>query len=181
MTQLGAILSNTPMKRQFIMTIDQFRKGVTAPADVTIGTTPTIPAFRFNATAELVSAFISLPTNFDYDIDSNLLLFWSLANTQINGDNLNVTLDYTAARAFETGKGVNKTSTQLTDSITLTTAQGLAVADVYTTRFILDRNDANNPMSEGTTGIAVEFHLTDIVDVTEIHLIGVCVSYEALQ
>ena len=54
----GQVPSNQALRHQVIISADQFRKGATAPTDVTIGTTPTISAQRFAAVNELASTFV---------------------------------------------------------------------------------------------------------------------------
>ena len=52
MTAFGAVTSNTVLSDQLILGINNFRKGVTAPADGTLGTTPTVPTILFALTAD---------------------------------------------------------------------------------------------------------------------------------
>jgi hypothetical protein len=177
MTAFGAILSSQALSEQIIITANQFRSGVTAPSDVTIGTTPTVDALQFAATNELVSTFFPLPFNMDRTIDPALVLIWSLAATEVNNDQLSITLDYTAPIELSTGDGVAKASTQLTDDLTVTTANGLAIGDIYTQAFSFAVADATNPLANAI-GLAIEFHLTNLVGVAVADLIGACLAYE---
>jgi hypothetical protein len=180
MTAFGAILSSQALSEQIIITAEQFRVGGTAPSSVTIGTTPTVDALQFSTTAQLVSTFFVLPFNMDRTVNPELVLVWSLAATEINLDELSVTLDYTAPIDLSTGSGIAKTSTQLTNNLPVTTANGLAIGDIYSQTFAFAVADATNPLANAI-GLAVEFHLTNTVGVGLIDLIGACLGYERLH
>ncbi len=177
MALFGDVLSNTELTRQIILTANQFRKGATAPTDVTIGTTPTVPALRFAATNELVSLFEVMPLNWDQG-DVEIILIWSLAAGEIDADQLSVTVDYTAPIDLSTGNGIAKTSTQLTDDLLVSTANGLAAGDIYSQTFTLLAADATNPLANAV-GFALELHLTNLVGVASADLIGACINYTA--
>lgn len=179
MTLFGEVISNTLLDRQIILTGNQFRKGATAPTDVTIGTTPTIAAQRFAATNELASIFDVLPFNIDLTQDLELILIWSLVSVQINNDTLNVTLDYTAPIINTTAAGIAKASTQLLGVTTVTTGNGLAVGDMYSMLFTLLAADATNPLANAA-GIAAEIHLTNTTGVASADLVAACLNYKAL-
>ena len=173
----GEILSSQALSEQIIITANQFRNGAVAPSDVTIGTTPTVDALQFAAINELVSTFFPLPFNMDRTIDPQLVLIWSLSAVENNADTLDVTLDYTAPIDLSTGNGIAKASTQLTDAVTVTTANGLAIGDTYSQSFSFAVGDATNPLASAI-GLAVEFHLTNVTGVGEADLIGACLAYE---
>jgi len=178
-TLFGEVISNTLLDRQIIINGEQFRKGVTAPTDVTIGTTPTIDALRFDAVAELASTFEVLPFNIDPTEDIELNLIWSLANIQINNDTLDMTMDYTAPILLSTANGIAKASTQLTATTTVTTANGLAVGDLYSMLFTMLAGDATNPLANAV-GLAMEIHLTNVTGVLAADLVAACINYKAL-
>lgn len=160
----------------------QFRKGVTAPTDVTIGTTPTIGAVLFDATAELASAYMQMPDDWDRNVDCSLTLICSLVNGQTNNDSLDWTLDYTVPITLSTGNGVSKTSTNLTTSVAVTTANGLAVDDMYHAVFTLASADATNPFSDSNSqGFALEIHLTNVTQVAAIHLQAAVINYRGIS
>jgi hypothetical protein len=165
--------------RQIVLTIDNFRKGASAPTDVTIGTTPTVPGLRFAATNELLSALIMLPFNVDTTVPIEIIFIWSLVSSETNSDTLDVTMDYNIIKAASTGDGLAKTSTQLTETTTVTTANGLAAGDIYAMIFSLDPDDADNPIEESSSGVAVEIHLTNITGVASADLVAACVNYKA--
>lgn len=169
-------------ERNHVFDLSNFRKGATAPADSTLGTTPTVPTFYFSATNELISAYITLHEAWDKNFDIELELFWALATAQTNGDNLSVTLDYVVTKHDTTGQGPGKTSTQLTLNHQLTTAEGLAVGDLHPTIFTLAANDANNGFAPGDTsvGIGFEIHLTNVTEVADIHLLAGHLNYRAM-
>lgn len=177
MTAFGGVISSVVLSDQILITAEQFRNGAVAPTGVTIGTTPTVDALQFAATTELVSTFFALPFNMDRTIDPQLILIWSLAATETNADTLDVTLDYTAPIDLSTGDGIAKASTQLTDAVTVTTANGLAIGDIYSQTFSFANADATNPLANAI-GLAVQFHLTNTTGVGVIDLIGACLGYE---
>jgi len=179
MTLFGEVISNTLLDRQIILTGEQFRKGVTAPTDVTIGTSPTIQAQRFDAVAELASTLEVLPFNIDLTEDIELILIWSLANIQINNDTLNVTLDYTAPILNSTANGIAKASTQLLGVTTVTTGNGLAVGDLYSMLFTMLAGDGTNPLANAAA-LAMEIHLTNVTGVIAADLVTGCLNYKAL-
>jgi hypothetical protein len=178
MAAFGDVNSAILLTRQVIITLDDFRKGATSPTDVTIGTTPTIPGLHFDATAELLSIFFPFPLQMDTTIDPQLILIWALSAAETDLDTLDVTLDYTAPVPGTTGSGIGKTSTQLTETVTVTTAAGLAIGDFYAMTFTFDAADATNPLANAV-GIAAEFHLTNITGVAEIDLVTACFNFEA--
>lgn len=176
--KFGNVNTANTLAKAVSLDIKNFRKGVTAPSEVTIGSTPTIAGLHFSATAELVSGYFTLPVQMDRTVNPNLVLFISLSDTEINSDTLDLTLDYTATIENSTGSGIAKTSTQLTAATTVTTASGLAIGDMYSISFPLDVSDATNPLTLANA-IAFEFHLTNITGVAEFDLVGGCFLYEA--
>ncbi len=168
--------------RSIILTIDDYRKGATGPSDATVGSTPTIPVLLFNATNELLSLHTVMPINWDKGADCSIDFVWSLSSNETNDDVLSITVDYVAVRKNTTGAGIAKTSTQLTPTLTLTTANGLAIGDIYTMSATLSASDSDNGFSFGdnTTGFCFEFHLTNTTAVADIHFVGGCVNYKIL-
>lgn len=177
----GSVLSNRNLDRSVMLRTINFRKGVTAPTDVTLGTTPTVPALRFAATNELASLTQLLPT-FDWNKTANIQVFllWSLVSAETNGDQISTTLDYVAWQQSSTGQGLARASTQLTSNTTVTTGNGLAVGDIYVQTFTLAAADATNPLANAD-GISFEIHLTNTTGVASVDLIAGCVNYDALH
>ena len=182
MANFGEVNNSTTLTRSVILTIDDFRKGATAPTDTTIGTTPTIASLQHNATNELTSCHVIMPADWDKTVDATFDLVWSLRATEDNDDVLSVTVDYTTILTNTTGSGVGRTSTQLTPTATVTTANGLAVGDIYTITATLDKDDGSNPYSgvANAIGFCFEFHLTNITGVADADCISGCINYEAL-
>ncbi len=168
-----------PVLRAIILTLQDFRKGTTAPTDVTIGTTPTVPALHFDATNELLTVQAAMPPDWDHgDLILELEVVLSAAET--NGDTLDLTVDYVATIPQSTGEGPGKASTQLTPSLTVTTANGLAIGDQYAMQIVISAADATNPLADVGT-IALEFHLTNITGVEEFNFIAGCIVYTSTQ
>lgn len=178
MTAFGDVLSNTELVRTLHLSGDQFRKGVTAPTDVTIGTTPTVPALRFAATNELASLYHSLPDEADKSVDMILRLQWSLAAVEVNLDTLDMTCDYTAPTTAG-GAGIAKASTQITGQFTAVTGR-LAIGDMYSMDLTFTAADATNPLASAL-GIAFEIHMTNTVGVGSCDLVDGDLIYTALR
>lgn len=178
MSAFGEVASDQALTRFLHLSGDQFRKGATAPTDVTIGTTPTVPALRFAATNELASLYHSLPDEMDKTIDLTFRLQWSLAAVQLNGDTLDVTCDYTAT-TLTTAEGIAKTSTQITGQFTAVTGR-LAIGDLYFMDMTMAAADATNPLTNAI-GIAFEIHLTNTTGVASCDLIDGDFIFEALR
>ncbi len=178
MSHFGEILSSDELQRTLHLSGDQFRKGATAPTDVTIGTTPTVPALQFDATGELASLYHSLPAEMDKTVDLILRLQFSLANVQLNGDTCDFTCDYTAVTTT-TAEGIAKTSTQVTGQFTTVTGR-LAVGDMYSMDITLPAADATNPLTNAI-GVAFEIHLTNVTGVAAIHLVDGDFIFDAVR
>jgi hypothetical protein len=180
MSNFGDVTGDTTLTRSIHISGNQFRNGAAAPTDVIIGTSPEIPALHFDATGELVSAYVSLPPNMDRTKDLILRLHFSLSATETDADTLDFTCDYTAPLANSTGDGIERTSTQVTGQTTVTTANGLAIGDMYTMDITFPFGDATNPLASAIA-LAFELHLTNVTEVGEIDLVDGLLIYEALH
>ncbi len=171
------------LENSVVLTIDDFRKGAIGPTDVTLGNTPTIPALHFDATNELLAVHVIMPTDWDKSVDCKLALLFSLASTQLNGDVLDIILDYVTPEVDTTGAGFSKTSTQLTPSLVMTTANGLAVDDLHEMFISLDKDDVNNGyiVGDNHVGFCFEFHLANLVGVVDINFVAGELIYEAIH
>jgi len=167
-----------PPLRTLHLSGDQFRKGATAPTDVTIGTTPTVPALLFDLTTELASLYHSFPEDLDRDNDVVLRLQFSLSSVQLNLDTCDFSCDYTAPTEV-TAEGIAKASTNVTGQFTAVTGR-LAVGDIYEMDITFPFADATNPIANAV-GIAFEIHLTNVTGVADIHLIDGDFIYTALR
>lgn len=178
MTTLGAVASNTSLVRELRIPQTQFRKGATAPTDETVGTTPTVPALRFDAVAELATVVVHMPDDWDGGgVDMRLL--WRLVNAQTNGQTLDVTCDYVAA-TLATGAGFGKASSQITGQVTAVTGR-LAAGDLYEMILTFAAGDATNPLSKAVQAIAAEIHLTNVTGVAAAHLMAGKMRYTATR
>lgn len=175
----GNVASNVALSRSLTLQASDFGRGVTAPTDATIGTTPTVQVVLFDAILELANVNITLPVDVDPSVDMQLVLVVALSATETNGDTLDWTCDYVTNSQNTTGDGPAKTSTQITASTTVTTGNGLAIGDVYTVTLTFDSGDATNPVDGTTTALNAEIHLTNVTGVGEIHVIGADLNYEA--
>lgn len=179
MVTLGAVPANTVLTGRQVLNLFNFRQGATAPTDVEIGTSPVSPGFRFSAVGELISICQTMPVIWDRG-DVVVGLIWSLVNGQTDGDLLSVTMDYIAPRVQVPGEGLIKSSTQLTDDLAVTTADGLAVGELYVQTFALLAADATNPLANADA-IVFEIHLTNIDEVSDIDLVGGVIDFAPTQ
>jgi len=177
MSQFGEVSSNQVLIRSTSRSADDFRRGATAPTDVTLGTTPTIGAALFDATNELASVYIPLPDDTDVTADVILRLEFSLSSVQLNGDTCDFTCDYTAP-TLATAEGVAKASTQVTGQFTAVTGR-LAIGDIYEMDITFPFADATNPLANAL-GLAMEIHMTNVTGVADIILFGGELRYEAI-
>jgi hypothetical protein len=118
-----------------------------------------------------------MPPEWDHG-DVFLDLVFALTTTETDSTTADFTLDYTASQELSTGTGPAKTSTQLTDSVTVTTGNGLAAGDLYRAGFTLDAGDATNPLAAATV-LSLEWHLTNVTGVAAIDFIGAIVRFQS--
>lgn len=177
MSRFGEVSNAQVLTRSRNITGDQFRQGATAPTDVTIGTTPTIPALLFDATNELASLYYALPEEADLTVDVIIRLHFSLSSVQLNGDTCDFTCDYTAP-TLAGGAGIAKASTQITGQFTAVTGR-LAVGDMYEMDLTFQAGDATNPLASAIA-LAAEIHLTNVTGVADIHLVDGEFVFESL-
>jgi hypothetical protein len=170
------------LNRSFTLTLGGIAFGATAPTAEDAGTTPTMDVRLFDATAQTINVIVTMPPDWDKDFDCALDLVWALKDAETNTDTLDLTLDYITMRENTTGQGVTKTSTQVTDTVTATTGNGLAVGDIYTSSFALSQGDVNNGFSSGDESIAFgfEWHLTNITGVTRAQWLSGRLRYRGL-
>ena len=173
----GAVSSDQVLTRSIHLAGDQFRKGATAPTDVTIGTTPTITALRFALATELASVYASLPADTDLTQDIILRLQWSLVDAETDAETLDVTCDYVAVTLAGAG-GAAKTSSNVTGQVTVNTGR-LAAGDIHSMDITFTAGDATNPLATAV-GIGLEIHLTNVTGVTRADLIDGDLIYTAL-
>ena len=181
MTLFGQVSSAQVLIRAVHFDAPEIGQGATAPTPVTIGTSPAVPALLFNATNETGVILVSFREDMDLSQDFTLMMQWALVSNQSNGDQLDITIDYVVYLKDTTGAGPDKTSTQLTPTQQVATADGLAINDVYEMSITIAAADATNPLTAvDAAGIAIEFHLTNLTDIAAIHLIDVDLDYTAL-
>ncbi len=181
MTTFGAIPSDIALTRSIDFDATEIGKGSTAPTDVVVGTSPEVSALLFDATAETGMVLASLLPEMDLNINFTVHFLWALVNTEVNEDQLDLTLDYIVFQENVTGAGLTKTSTQILATQQVTTNGGLAIGDVYDLDVTLVFDDATNPLNvTDAAGIVIEFHLTNLTEIAAIHLLDVDIEYTAL-
>jgi len=165
--------------RSIALKHEDFKKTGTDAA--TIGLTPTADVTLLNATGDLLSVYIHMPGDWDKQNDITIDIVWSLVIAEANTDTLSVTCDYVSVQKETTSSGIGKNSTQVTATVDATTAFGLAIGDIYTTTFTLDKDDATNGWSDGdkTIGLVFEVKMTNVTQVASIHFVGGQLNYIA--
>jgi len=173
MTDFRDIPGNTNIRRQIEISGSNFRNGVTSPSANLRGSTPAVPVITFANINELAGTNFTLPPEYDGG-DINIDFVWALESVQLNGDTLDLTLDYISSAE---GDNISKTSTQVTGQITAVTGD-LAIGDLYKMRIALDAGDADNPLSAGDV-ITIEIHLTNTSGVGSADMVEVSIDYGA--
>ena len=110
-------------------------------------------------------------------------LKFCLAEAQLDGDELAITIDYRIIREGIPGEGLTKASSQLLVTETFTTAKGLSENDVYRLAVVAPPTSVNNGYApgDGSTSISLEFHLTDLIEVSKIRFIDGVIDYIMLH
>lgn len=178
MATQGQVAANQALTRHLDLNGTNWRQGVTAPDEVTIGTTPTVRALPFDAIAELIGTTFQMPVDWDDGTDPVLVLKWSLSVGETDLDVASWSCDYTVSRENSTGNGPGRASSTALGTTTVTTANGLAAGDEYTTEITLPRGDATNPIAAGDA-VHPEIHLTNLTGVGACELTDAYVRYEA--
>ena len=180
MSLFGDVGANQPLIRVVSFSAGDIGRGVTAPTESTIGTSPAVPALLFDAVAETGVVVTRFRPDMDLGADMTLRILFALVNGQIDTDQLDLTIDYTVFRTGG-GNGPDKASTQLLPTLQVTTANGLAVADVYSIAATIAFDDATNPLNAAdAVGISIEVHLTNVTEVAAIHVLDGDLEYNAL-
>ena len=175
MALFGDVPANQALIREIAINTALFRKGVTAPSDVIIGTTPEVPVLRFAATNEIVDIGIDMPANWDKG-DVQMRLLCRLVSVQLNNDTCDFTCDYVAT-TLATGEGVEKAETTITGLFTAVTGR-LAIGDMYELVLTLLAADGTNPLANAIS-IHGELHLTNITGVASVDVVGAKLRYTA--
>ncbi len=178
MATFGSVTSNTALVGETRLNIVNFRKGGTAPADSTLGTTPTVPTLLFSATNQLISGNLPLPPDMDVTVNPTLVLMCALDVAETNLDTLDWTCDYLVTEPASGDAGLLKTSTQITGLVTVTTAGGLVQGNVYEVPLTFAVGDATNPIDATKDDIGFEIHLTNTTGVGAAHVFAGRFSYE---
>ncbi len=178
MSKFGEVSSAKVLTAQMRLSVTNFRKGGTAPSDSTLGTTPTVPTLLFTATNQLLSGSVPIPRDMDRSVNPQLTLQFALDVAESDSDTLDFTGDYIVTEHLAGDGGLVKASTQLTGSVTVTTAGGLVQGEVYELALTLNVGDATNPIGADSDDISFEVHLTNTTGVGRAHLFAGRFDYE---
>ena len=164
-----AILTDgiTPTLLNIDVSLTEHQLGSTAPTKQSLGTTPSVFGFLFNAVNELMQLQIHIPDDYVVNTDIDVVLHFYLDQNETAADDINWTTDYIVVGPAEL---VTKTSLQ--ETATTIVAGGCATQGCnYSVTFVLDYTDANNPIAMNDA-IVMEIHLTDVVDHAGVVLIA---------
>ena len=167
------------VRRSIFIRGNTFGNGANAPALTSRGTTPEVAVLRFSATNQSVVASVQFPGIVDTTQDVTITLMLALDVAEVNADAMDWTLDYIIGVAQSTGAGLTKTSSQQIETLTVTTANGLAINDLYELTFTLAAADANNPVTGDV--LSIELTPTDLSSgIAAILIVDAEVEYGAL-
>lgn len=172
------VTGDTTLNRVLAITSTQWRRGATAPTEATVGTTPQTAVLLFDSTNEVAGVYVNFPDDMDKTQDIRFDINISLVNAETNNDVLSITMDYVAPIENSTGNGLDKTSTQVLATKTVTTAAGLAINDMYILQLPISATDATNPLAN-SIGVSLDIHLTNTTGVAAIHTINGHLHYVA--
>lgn len=178
MSTAGQVQSDTVLIREMPLAGIILQPGGTGPTQVSIGTTPAVPAKLFDAIAEVAAGSFQMPVDWDSGTNPVIVLKWSLVVGETDADVASWSCDYTVSQENTTGAGPGKTSTTNLSTTSVTTANGLAAGDEYTNEFTLDRADGTNPIAAGDA-VHPEIHLTNLTGVGACHVTDAYLRYEA--
>ncbi len=177
MSDFGEVKTETPLLRQVSVPLNAFRIGNTAPKDVVMGSSPTVPALYFSKVSELITATVDMPPNWDKSKDCELRAIWALTQTQADGDSLDAAISYITLQG-----NFSRASSQLSaPRVVVTNAEGLAVDDMYTMKVTVPGADPDNGFAPGVDvfGFVFELGLANLTGVSEANLFGFHLVYEA--
>lgn len=164
------------IKRQFVIPAQNLTQGVTSPSINQRGPLA-VDVFNLRLVAEELKGDCAIPTQWDHS-DFEIVLDFALSDIQTNGNALDIDFNYQIWQAESPGNGQLKTVTNTTGQVIVTTANGLAIGDIYRMRIMLDANDGDNPLANAD-GMSFSLNLSNILEVGEIDLKSVCLAYTA--
>lgn len=144
------------------------RDATNPPTPVTVGTTPTIRGWEFNATNEKASIHVRVPDGFSDDANLKVRIRCALSASETTNDTIDATLDYVVLTP-NNNEALTKTSTQATASFDI--GSNTAQYALHQFDFSLTHNDATNPIDPGDS-IVMEFALSSVASVAGIIFLG---------
>lgn len=154
------------------------KKGGPGATDEIIGSTD-IPAVNLTSATQLLSTRVVAASGWDSASDVTVGLGLALDGAQSNNDTLDVDIDYIYTRSGTAALAdLNKPITTLSETLTVTTAEGLIDETLYNLTFTLDRNDATNPYAGETVGgFGFRLHIGAGSSIGSIYLVGVFMQF----
>jgi len=144
------------------------RDATNPPTAATVGTTPVIRGYQFDATNEKVSFAFVVPAGFSDDANLKVRTWAYLLNAETDADTINATLDIVAVQP-DNEEVPTGTSTQ--SVVAESVGTGNTQYSLHKFDFTLVYDDATNPINPGDL-IECEFSLSSIASVTGIIVRG---------
>ncbi len=172
----------TGLLRSVQQSFIDWRPGATPATIITPSTNPEADAWYFNATAESIRTYITMPVDWDKSQDVTLRMNVNTFGTDTDGQDLVTEIDYITTEVHVPGSGqYAKAGTSVFDTLTFTTAQGLTDSTYYVD-FGLDQDQATNGFTPGDTtdGFGIEFNMNSVAEISDIFVLGSKLIYTAL-
>lgn len=142
------------MDKRVDVALEDLRQGGTAPTVDTIGTSPAIRGYKFDATAETLQLCIPIPSDYTQG-KIELHLVQVLFQSETDGDTIDWASDYIVVRDSRSSKAngeggqVDGTSSSASGSTPVldNNGNGLQAGTVYETVLEFDPNDGDNPFT----------------------------------
>jgi hypothetical protein len=152
--------------------LSEHNLGDTPPTKSSLGTTPEVRGWLFDATAETMLLKVRVPNNYSADGNLTLRLLCMLAAAETANDDIDWSGDLLSLADGESGTG---TSTALAASLTDVGANN-AQGEIIECDMVIDYDDATNPVNPGDW-LFIEIHRTDLAEVAGVILLTATLVY----
>lgn len=182
MATFGSILSDS-VRGTIIETpvLALSKQGGPGATDEVLGSAD-IPAVRMTTATQFLSGRVIGANNWNHSEDVTVLIAVALNGAQSNNDTWDLDFNYIFAEpGVAADADLGKTTTNLVETLTVTTAEGLADETLYVLSFTLDRNDANNPYVSATAGgFAFQMNINSLSSIGSMNIVAIAISYPTM-
>ncbi len=173
----------TSRLRSLTQSFISWRPGASPATLITPGIDPEGDAWFFNAAAESIRTYVTMPIDWDKSQDVTLrMLVNTFGVAETDGDDLVTVLDYVVGEVHTVSMAAyTKAGASISNTTTFTTAKGL-VGAMYYVDFILSKDNINNGWAPGdlSDGFGFEFELSNTIEIADMFVTGSKVIYTAL-